>query len=184
MIPVERLIKLKFQENLEFLQWVKKFWDANYPGGSYDAVGRRGGKALGNPEATRLRPAAQRHAPAVASMTIAAPPPVPRQQTFAPAQRTTAPRPVSQASSSAMASADQGKTEKMAKEIAELRLAVEEVEGERDFYFAKLREIEVLAQRVSEDASQDPSAQSFAKSVMDIMYRTEEGYEMPVDASN
>lgn len=72
----------------------------------------------------------------------------------------------------------------MAKELAELRLAVEEVEGERDFYFAKLREIEVLAQRVTEDSSQDPAAQSFAKSVMDIMYRTEEGYEMPVDATN
>lgn len=40
-IPVERLIKLKFQDNLEFLQWMKKFWDSNYQGGSYDAVARR-----------------------------------------------------------------------------------------------------------------------------------------------
>jgi RP/EB family microtubule-associated protein len=177
MIPVERLIKLKFQENLEFLQWVKKYWDANYPGGPYDAVGRRGGKALGNPEATRLRPAAQRHAPAVASMSMTAPPPVPRQQTFAPQAQRPATRAALRGSSSSS-------SEKMAKELAELRLAIEEVEGERDFYFAKLREIEVLAQRVTEDSSQDPAAQSFAKSVMDIMYRTEEGYEMPVDSAN
>ena len=31
-IPVLRLTKLKFQDNLEFLQWIKKYWDANYPG--------------------------------------------------------------------------------------------------------------------------------------------------------
>lgn len=29
------------QDNLEFLQWMKKFWDANAPGGpGYDAHGR------------------------------------------------------------------------------------------------------------------------------------------------
>ena len=43
MIPVERLIKCKFQDNLEFLQWVKKYWDTYYPGGPYDALARRGG---------------------------------------------------------------------------------------------------------------------------------------------
>ena len=41
MIPVERLIKCKFQDNLEFLQWLKKFWDTYYPGGPYDALARR-----------------------------------------------------------------------------------------------------------------------------------------------
>ena len=28
-IPVERLIKCKMQDNLEFMQWLKKFWDQN-----------------------------------------------------------------------------------------------------------------------------------------------------------
>ena len=31
-IPVDRLIKCRFQDNLEFLQWVKKFWDTHYSG--------------------------------------------------------------------------------------------------------------------------------------------------------
>lgn len=31
------------QDNLEFTQWLKKFWDAEWPGEEYDAVGRRGG---------------------------------------------------------------------------------------------------------------------------------------------
>ncbi|OIW22381.1 hypothetical protein CONLIGDRAFT_687634 [Coniochaeta ligniaria NRRL 30616] len=41
--PVESLIKCKMQDNLEFLQWTKRFWYQYYPGGDYDAVGRRKG---------------------------------------------------------------------------------------------------------------------------------------------
>ncbi|KZZ96444.1 Calponin-domain containing protein [Ascosphaera apis ARSEF 7405] len=39
------------QDNLEFLQWIKRFWDQNYPGGEYDALGRR--KASGASPAAR-----------------------------------------------------------------------------------------------------------------------------------
>lgn len=31
-IPVEQLVKCKMQDNLEFLQWTKRFWDQHYPG--------------------------------------------------------------------------------------------------------------------------------------------------------
>uniref|UniRef100_A0AC35U9C2 Calponin-homology (CH) domain-containing protein n=1 Tax=Rhabditophanes sp. KR3021 TaxID=114890 RepID=A0AC35U9C2_9BILA len=47
-IPVELLLKGKFQDNLEFLQWFRKFYDSNWEGGEYDAVGARGGEALPN----------------------------------------------------------------------------------------------------------------------------------------
>ena len=30
VIPVERLVKGRFQDNFEFVQWFKKFFDANY----------------------------------------------------------------------------------------------------------------------------------------------------------
>ena len=40
---------LNHRDNLEFLQWMKRFWDANYPGGAYDAVARRKGAALEPP---------------------------------------------------------------------------------------------------------------------------------------
>jgi hypothetical protein len=46
-IPVQRLIKLKFQDNLEFLQWTRKFWEGK--GGSlpgYNSVERRGGSSV------------------------------------------------------------------------------------------------------------------------------------------
>lgn len=35
------------QDNLEFLQWLKRFWDMNFPGGEYDAVARRGAAGAG-----------------------------------------------------------------------------------------------------------------------------------------
>ncbi|ORE23343.1 hypothetical protein BCV71DRAFT_46311 [Rhizopus microsporus] len=43
IIPVDKLLKCKFQDNLEFMQWMKRFWDQNFPGGDYDALGRRKG---------------------------------------------------------------------------------------------------------------------------------------------
>lgn len=58
IIPVERLVKGKFQDNFEFLQWFKKFFDANYDGKEYDPVlSRQGMEAspLPNPGTHRLK---------------------------------------------------------------------------------------------------------------------------------
>ena len=46
-MPVDRLIKGRFQDNFEFLQWFKKFFDANYDGREYDAIESRFGIQLG-----------------------------------------------------------------------------------------------------------------------------------------
>ena len=45
---MDKLTKQKFQDNFEFLQWFKKFFDANYQGGDYDAFESRGGAQMGN----------------------------------------------------------------------------------------------------------------------------------------
>ena len=42
-IDVDKLTKAKYQDNLEFLQWMKKYFDMNYNGEPYDALGRRKG---------------------------------------------------------------------------------------------------------------------------------------------
>merc|ERR550532_3904810 len=47
VVPVEKLIKGRFQDNFEFLQWFKKFFDANYDGVEYEAYDARGGVSLG-----------------------------------------------------------------------------------------------------------------------------------------
>jgi hypothetical protein len=49
---VDKLIKGRFQDNFEFLQWFKKFFDANYDGSPYDAVEAREGMVLGVGPAT------------------------------------------------------------------------------------------------------------------------------------
>ena len=44
IIPIDKLVKGKFQDNFEFAQWFKKFFDANYDLGiEYDPVMARGG---------------------------------------------------------------------------------------------------------------------------------------------
>lgn len=45
---MDKLIKGRFQDNFEFLQWFKKFFDANYDGREYDPLEARLGAQLGN----------------------------------------------------------------------------------------------------------------------------------------
>lgn len=42
------MIKGRFQDNFEYLQWFKKFFDANYDGRDYDPFEARGGIPLGS----------------------------------------------------------------------------------------------------------------------------------------
>lgn len=46
-IAVEKLVKGRFQDNFEFLQWFRKFFDANYDGNDYDAYEARGYEEMG-----------------------------------------------------------------------------------------------------------------------------------------
>jgi len=50
-VGIDRLVKLKFQDNLEFFQWFKKFFDENSTPDRlecYDPVASRGGQQLGS----------------------------------------------------------------------------------------------------------------------------------------
>merc|ERR1740129_2371212 len=38
IVPVDKLVKGRFQDNFEFLQWFKRFFDANYQGQDYDPI--------------------------------------------------------------------------------------------------------------------------------------------------
>jgi hypothetical protein len=73
-IRVESLVKCKMQDNLEFLQFVKQYWDQHFPGHEYDPVSRRKGQgglpATGGAAPRAAPPPAARRAP-VASNTAA-----------------------------------------------------------------------------------------------------------------
>ncbi|KAJ5887848.1 Microtubule associated protein EB1 [Penicillium taxi] len=159
-IPVQSLSKCRMQDNLEFLQWVKRYWDQHYPGGDYDAVSRR--KASGAPGGG-VAPAAR--APSAGSRRGATP-------------TTTAargPRVAAAASGPATAALQQ--------EIATQKEAISGLEKERDFYFAKLRDIELLLQSAIEaDPELENGDDSLVKHIQGILYSTEDGFEIPAEA--
>ena len=39
-------MKAKYQDNLEILQWIKRYYDINYKGFPYDALAKRKGAEL------------------------------------------------------------------------------------------------------------------------------------------
>lgn len=55
-VPIERLTKGRFQDNFEFLQWFKKFFDANYDGKEYDPQSARNFVPMGFGTPTTLKP--------------------------------------------------------------------------------------------------------------------------------
>ena len=72
MVPVDRLIKGKFQDNFEFIQWFRKFFDANYSVEGrrhYSAVEERGGQPLTGPSPTLVRQSSLGRAPPTPART-------------------------------------------------------------------------------------------------------------------
>lgn len=164
-IPVESLTKCRMQDNLEFLQWTKRYWDQHYPGGEYDPVARR--KASGGPSAAASVTGGPRAPSAGSTRRIGG--------TTTPASTTKAPR-VASAGVGATASALQ-------QEIAGQKEAISGLEKERDFYFAKLRDIELLLQSAIEaDPEVENQEDSLVKHIQGILYSTEEGFEIPAEA--
>merc|ERR1719397_1482550 len=165
IIEVDKLTKQKFQDNFEFLQWFKKFFDANYSGVDYDAFEARGGLAMGagGPGAARKIPGPGPR-PAASGLTRPKPGPAARP---APAARAPSKPPAGTAA----------KIDDLTLQVEKLRLTIEGLERERDFYFGKLRDIEVIVgQHAETDEDKDISGR-----LLDILYATEEGFAVPAD---
>ncbi|KAA8568695.1 hypothetical protein MFRU_012g02000 [Monilinia fructicola] len=161
-INVEQLIKCKMQDNLEFLQWTKRYWDQYFPGGEYDAVARR--RAAGGPGAA---PSA---APRASAGTGAA------RRGVTP---TTSGARVAKAGvvgGGAASAALKAENETLKETVAGL-------ERERDFYFSKLRDIELLVQQAcEEDPEIEKQEDGLIKHIQTILYSTEDGFEIPAEA--
>ena len=156
-VPVEALVKCKMQDNLEFLQWTKRYWDQYYPGGDYDAVARRKGAGAGTAPPT----------PAPTST---------RTSGAGGARRGTTPS--STAGSMAPTRARPGGagvvSSAVISENQQLKQTVEGLERERDFYFSKLRDIELLVQQaVEQDPEIEKDEGGLIKSIQQILYSTE-----------
>jgi RP/EB family microtubule-associated protein len=144
------------QDNLEFLQWTKRFWDQYYPGGEYDAVGRRKGAPV--PASTGPAPRAAATGPRRGGGTTP----------------TAGPRLGAKVGGGGPATAA------LQAENNTLKETVVGLERERDFYFSKLRDIELLIQQAcEEDPEIEKQEDGLIKQIQTILYSTEEGFEIP-----
>jgi len=149
-VPVEHLVKCRMQDNLEFLQWTKRYWDQHYPGGEYDAVARR--KASGAP-ASNSRAGA----------------------TSAGGRRGgTTPTTSNSGRPRRGGGAVGGTSAALTQELNAQKEAIAGLEKERDFYFAKLRDIELLLQQaIEENPELEKEEDSLIKHIQAILYSTE-----------
>lgn len=166
IVPVDKLIKGKFQDNFEFLQWFKKFFDANYDGSDYDAHGMRGGEQMGSGRGGGLASAMPRRTapaarPAAKPMTRA---PVASRIGISNKSNVTSPR----------NNISNQHVEELNSQLVEMRLTVQGLEKERDFYFGKLRDIEMLCQEEETEGGTPP-----IQKILDILYATEDGFAAP-----
>ncbi|KAG5676929.1 hypothetical protein PVAND_006726 [Polypedilum vanderplanki] len=180
IIPIDRLIKGRFQDNFEFLQWFKKFFDANYDGREYDAILAREGlpmgvgsgagssvasKSIGGNNGIAKKPVATAM-PRRPALTKAAAPTKPAP---APANRS-----LNASSKTGSNNVSNQQVEELSNQLMDMRLNLEGLEKERDFYFSKLRDIEILCQE-AEEAETTPIIQK----ILDILYATEDGFAVP-----
>jgi RP/EB family microtubule-associated protein len=64
-----------------------------------------------------------------------------------------------------------------------LKETVQGLERERDFYFSKLRDIELLVQQAcEEDPEIEKQEDGLIKHIQTILYSTEDGFEIPAEA--
>ncbi|VVB18221.1 unnamed protein product [Arabis nemorensis] len=142
-IEVSKLVKGRPLDNLEFMQWMKKYCDSVHGGQhqNYHALERREA-SKGGKEATKRAAASQQSGKT--SSSSAAPRP-----SSSNGNRKHEPQQSSNTGNhhSSKASAKQTKPVPAYDEkITELKLYIDSLEKERDFYFSKLRDVEILCQ--------------------------------------
>ena len=163
-IPVEKLVKCKMQyatiylpfvsatrahscgrDNLEFLQWMKRFWDTNYPGHAYDPVARRRGQATDTPSTL---------APIATTRTTNTP--------GAGSGRSGGKTPISGHRAGSASAVNHEQVLGLQAQLKEMSTHLEGLEKERDFYFAKVCLTAlyfcVCSERLAAAGYRDPSA--------------------------
>lgn len=177
IVPIDKLVKGRFQDNFEFLQWFKKFFDANYGGTEYDAVAQREGLPMGHGGSSAPRAAAAAaKKPTAPVAKVAA-----RPQTIGKANSTVRSPPVNLSRLNQSAKGDSKVIDELNHQLNELKATVDGLEKERDFYFGKLRDIEVICQEMEEQQNAP-----IVQKILDILYATEDGFAPPeeIDGDN
>jgi len=179
-VYVERLVKCRFQDNLEFLQWIKKFWMQIKDRSPYDAISRRKHRQVSGGISGTAPPSS-------GSISIA------KRKSSMPTQNygstrssygtSGVTRRISNdqylAIQTELTQAKNSMTS-MDKEINTYKDTTNILERERDFYFSKLRDIEILVQStqdlIKEGVYESGTGEldKFLNKVQQILYATED----------
>ncbi|KAG7826818.1 hypothetical protein KL942_005105 [Ogataea angusta] len=188
-VPVERLMKCRLQDNLEFLQWMSRLWSENKLD-DYDPTARR--KAPLPPSTAGTSSGSRRvfsNSSANGSHSGSR-----RTSLTGSAQKVREPlhsKPTLSYSSSRVSSGYgpgipsglQDELKNLRAQAEEMKLVQESLETERNFYFNKLRDIEILTQNLSEKLQNsepvDVSMEQLVSHIQEILYSTTEGFQIP-----
>uniref|UniRef100_A0A6U4SIQ3 Microtubule-associated protein RP/EB family member 1 n=1 Tax=Hemiselmis andersenii TaxID=464988 RepID=A0A6U4SIQ3_HEMAN len=161
-IEVTKLCKAKPLDNLEMLQWIKRYFDMHYGGNEYNAVERRGGLSFastGAKENTATnKPAAAKTATVKTGAVRVARP-----------ASSSAPKRAGAPAGAGGSSANDEQVAKLTEEMTSMKLTVAELEKERDFYFGKLRDVEITCQ-----TNERTDVGSLVEDIQKILYSTAE----------
>ena len=184
-IDVDRLISGKYMDNLEFMQWFKRYFELN--GGdksNYDCKAQRskgkGGSSIPSasqkPSAVPVRPITRNNAPVRSTSVIS--------NTSKSSEAAPVPPPVAVPIKTAVSKFDDNEKisnlnseikslkdagDDTARAFGELRLEMDGLEKERDFYFDKLRDIEIILQ----DTEDSGNGSDLTAAVFKILYATQ-----------
>ncbi|KAE8652320.1 microtubule-associated protein RP/EB family member 1C [Cucumis sativus] len=170
-IEVSKLVKGRPLDNLEFMQWMKWYCDSINGGvlHNYNALERREA-CKGGKEASKKFAASQSSAKNSVATS--------RSQTSQNARRNEATASINSANQSAKASRPSSSHGAAVydEQITELKLSIDSLEKERDFYFAKLRDIEILCQ------SHQIQDSNVVRAIKKILYAGEDDASVVVEA--
>eukprot|EP01147_Barroeca_monosierra_P001058 gene1058-4290_t len=192
-IGVERLVKGRFQDNFEFAQWFKKFFDANYNGNEYDAEERRSGKRVVAPptlsDAQHSTSVQKKSGSTLSSSSTTSKASrlqgktksgistahqsgkVSTESRVTPAGSSGNKGSQSQINSAVLKEKDL-EVQQLQAEKEQLLLTINGLEKERDFYFSKLRQLEITCQEENRDTLN-------VDEVLSVLYETAEGFIQP-----
>eukprot|EP00638_Chattonella_subsalsa_P014097 CAMPEP_0117780060 /NCGR_PEP_ID=MMETSP0948-20121206/1997_1 /TAXON_ID=44440 /ORGANISM="Chattonella subsalsa, Strain CCMP2191" /LENGTH=326 /DNA_ID=CAMNT_0005607771 /DNA_START=81 /DNA_END=1063 /DNA_ORIENTATION=- len=177
-VDVQKLIRARYQDNLEFMQWFKRYFELNQPVEGYDPIERRKEAKVGLDIVLRALAVAavvgqpQRGRQPVLGQQV---PPVAvaegvgwvqlEEEVGDPADRAA---PLASPGRKSGGSAGNLKINQLEEEKEELNGIIDSLTEEREFYFEKLREIEILLQSQVDDGKDSPLIQAIFK----ILYAT------------
>lgn len=194
-IDVSKLIKAKYQDNLEFCQWLKAFYDQSgvfreeYNPSAVRAKGKGGAKALDFfgktaskynskpvPRGTRPRTGASTRSTSGSSATGPRSPMRNRSASGVSSGggKEKVRSPTNGAPASAAVDAElRKKNDELKTQVDDLTVTLAELEKERDFYFEKLRNVEVMMQ-VHQEQGAEGDPDRLIEKVFKVLYATAE----------